>query len=112
MPKRKVKKRAAARPEVKTTPASVAAALKYYQAMQSDVQQVFLRMVELAKQHNGNGKSPWVVADIVHQEALFNIQERYLTVLGELGRILGPGYEAVLLQQLGYAFKPVEQAAS
>jgi hypothetical protein len=87
---------------------SVVAAIKYYQAQQADISKLFARLVTLAYFPHDEGarlSQPWLAADRMGQESLFNVQAEFTSILGDLAHVLGPGYEEQLLEKLPFLFQ-------
>ena len=50
-------------------------------------QQILDRLIQIGK--TGSGRGPWVVADLVHQEDLFEIQEAFNALVADLATDIG-----------------------
>ncbi len=49
--------------------------------------QILNRLIKIGK--TGSGRGPWVVADLIHQEDLFDIQEAFNSLVGDLATDIG-----------------------
>lgn len=91
-------------------------AMKGYQEQVAQLTVIYHKLIELALTPHGGPDhrhpQPWLAADRLDQEALYIIQQNFASVLGEMGHILGPYQEQVLLERLPWAFKAVEAASN
>ncbi len=67
--------------------------------------ETFRRLCEIAE-YREEGSSPFLVADLVHQEDLFKIQEKIGDTLLKLAQAIG--LEDELVKRFPYAFEPLE----
>lgn len=91
-------------------------AMKGYQEQVVQLTVVYHKLIELALTPHGGPDhphpQPWLAADRLDQEALYILQQNFATLLGEMGHILGPYQEQVLVEKLPWAFKAVEAASN
>ncbi len=65
--------------------------------------QILDRLIKIGK--TGSGRGPWVVADLIHQEDLFDIQEAFSALVADLATDIGNAGIAKITKAFPYLFK-------